>query len=256
MDRYRLLALAALLAAAGCDASSATPPGDGAPGDGRASDAATGDGPGGGDGTTGGDGPGGGDGMTAGDGAGGGTPLSQCRKQNPGITLTCAKADSFEFMVAGKKFRCLGAQAFSKPKVRFRFKLSEVVGGDPRIRVIRIAERDTPHPTDMLLEWTAPAPAPLSTLPQKLKWEAFIKPMTLAGGLTFVDARIKDAVFQFSAPYDKQKLTGGTPVKGNFTVKGGTFTVLDKQGKKQTVQDPDAEGLGCFNLTGKLEAIL
>jgi len=188
-------------------------------------------------------------------GDGSASPLAQCLKQQASITLACTSAGTFEYVVAGKAFSCLATQAFSKPKLRFLFKLSEVVGGEPQIRKLRISDKQTPAAVDDLVEFSAPSPAPLSTLPLKLDWEAFIRPMAFAGGLTFVEARAPGASVTLD-PFDTQKLAGGTPVRGSFTLKGGTYVVLDGQGVKQTVKDPQAEGKGCFNLDGLLDAML
>jgi len=188
--------------------------------------------------------PGPGDGATD-------SPLEWCLKQTTTVKLTCAAPNTFEYMVAGTKFRCLGSESFSKPVAWFLFELA----GGVKVRALRIGKDLQPHPTDSLVELTAPAPVDLSAMPgAALSWDLRIRPMALAGGLSFVDATVQGVDLKLE-PFDDAKLVDTTTVAGTFSFRGGTFVVLDKQGEKQTVQDPDAEGRGCFNVQGKLQPL-
>lgn len=241
-----ILLLAGLALA--CDARAIPADGGGGGGDGGGGDGGGGDG-GGGDGAT-------GDARPPGDGSSATTPLESCLKQQQtSFKLTCPAAGDFQYIVAGSIFRCLATQSFSKPTVRFLFKLQETVNGDPRIRRILVAKTQSPAPNDHWVAFEAPTPMPLSTLPSTLDWPVTFHPGGLAAGLTFIEGKIPQATLTIQT-LDRTQLTGGTAIRASFTVQGGTFTYLDKQGNKQTAVDSTAGGKGCFNLQAELDAIL
>lgn len=137
--------------------------------------------------------------------------------------------------------------------MRLMFDLAKVKNTVPQIEKIVIAKPNATR-LDGRIELTAPQPVALSNLPKTLRWPARIRVGGLAAGLSFIEGQVT-MTLEFTT-LDTGALYKGGDVRGTFRWRGGTYQVLDKEGRRRTAVDPSAEGRGCFRLQAKIDAIL
>jgi len=168
-----------------------------------------------------------------------------------GIALDCASSGAHAWVAYGESFGCVGSTGGTDVLARVLFRLSETVDGEPQLRGLRLGT-EFPHPTEALVQWNAPAPVPYGSWTPDVAWPLELKQMTFAGGLSFLVGRTDDATITFAAIPPLETLMNGTDLQGGFTWSGGDYDILQNDESIATVNDPTAQGAGCFHLPAEL----
>lgn len=191
-----------------------------------------------------------GGGAPTGDSSGGGevaSSLEECVAQEL-VSLDCSGDDfGMAWVAYAPDFGCAAGSGGASSVAQFTFRLDEVVDEEAQIRGLRLTP-PMPSPTDQTLEFTTDAPVPYGELPLELEWASVFTSMTLAGGLSFLDAAPDESVCALKSIPEWKALGAGATLRGEITLGGGTISVLDPEGEPTTVVSPDFALQGCFHL--------
>jgi hypothetical protein len=184
-------------------------------------------------------------------------PLEACMEDSA-IPFDCATVGDVQWAAAGEEVPCLAVMGGGNV-AKFTFWLGQVVDESPMIEGLRLEQEQGWNPSlDDRLEFTPPAPVhltPQSPLPTDLAWSAAVWPEAFAGALSFTEGHADEAVVTLDDPLPLGQLMNGAVVTGTFTLTGGSWTVLDGDGNEQVLDDPTAQGFGCFNVPSELYAL-
>jgi hypothetical protein len=167
------------------------------------------------------------------------------------IALECTDPGDHAWVAYGESFGCVGSTGGAGVLARVLFRLDETVDGEPQLRGLRLGP-DAPHPTDELVQWNAPALVPYAAWTTDVAWPLELKQMTFAGGLSFLVGRTDDAAITFTAIPPLETLMNGTDLQGELTWAGGDYDILQDDESIATLNDPTAQGAGCFHLPAEL----
>lgn len=229
MKHRATLVLMALTTAIGCGSDGATTSGSGGSGAGTTVASGTSSGAGGSTGST----------TTS------ANTFEECQAKLD-IDLSCEESPT-EVVAFIPGVSCSGSKSFSEDE-----RLSYLVDDNFDVQRIRIAEVPV-SPTRRSIELFAPMPTQIDDLPQTLTWEGRITPDPFSGGLTYVQLRpTETTTILEQTPSEGLAMTGN---RGTFTMRGGEADVLDQDGEVVTVDTPDADVRGCFDLFADVDLL-
>jgi hypothetical protein len=168
------------------------------------------------------------------------------------VVLDCTVAGTVVLSVYGERLGCFVTVGPSTTMASFLFWLDDVVDGDAQVVGLRLAPPAPGSFMDDRIEFTAPAPVPLSTLPTTLAWPVTVTPNPAGAAINFSEGQSSDAQVQLLEPIDAAQLPDGTETaRATFSFQGGTYQLPTGPAEN----DPSARGIGCFHLPAELHPL-